>query len=259
MPGPPEAPSELRQGSLEVDEGDPFVHHQPLQLQEGRRVGGVRSVPAINHPRRDDPDGRLMQLHGPDLHRRGVGPEQEAVPQIEGVGLVHDRVVQRSIEGHEVVPIRLHLGAPGSGEAQGPEDGPELVDDLGHRVPPAPPPPRPGKGEIQIAVLHHPHQLPAPLSGSSRAPGPSPSPGWLPPRPPDVPPGQGSPAPSGSRRSARPSGPDTGCAGLREPRRRRPPKWPPAPRISRAFNASIKRFIPTHCSLRSPLPLAETC
>ena len=63
-----EGAEEFLDGALEVGEADALVHQQAFHLVEHRRVGQV-GVAAVDAPRADNADRRLLGLHGPHLHR----------------------------------------------------------------------------------------------------------------------------------------------------------------------------------------------
>ena len=67
---------ERQQRALEVGERDALVDREPLDLVELRRVRGV-GVAAVDAARDDDVDRRRLLLHRADLHRRGVGAQQQ--------------------------------------------------------------------------------------------------------------------------------------------------------------------------------------
>ena len=82
---------------------------------------------------------RRLGLHGADLHRRGVGPEQHALAvglgaEVEGVVHLPRRVLGRDVESGEVAEVVLDVGALGDAEPHVGEDRGDLVDDLAHRV-----------------------------------------------------------------------------------------------------------------------------
>jgi hypothetical protein len=52
---------------------DVAVDHQPFDLVEHRRVGSIR-VRTVDATRRDDPQGRTLREHRPQLYRAGVRP-----------------------------------------------------------------------------------------------------------------------------------------------------------------------------------------
>ena len=106
---------------------------------EHRHVGGVSRVAAEHPPRHDRIDRRFDGLHDPDLDRGGVGAQQGAtrftVVHVEGVVHVSGRVVGRKVEGTEVVPLVLDLGALGHSEAHTHENVLEAFPGLGDHVP----------------------------------------------------------------------------------------------------------------------------
>ena len=56
---------------------DAGVHGEALDLVEHRRVGGVQRVGAERAARAHDIDGQFALQQRPDLHRRGVGAQDE--------------------------------------------------------------------------------------------------------------------------------------------------------------------------------------
>ncbi len=153
-------PREAGERRLEVHEADSLVHRQAFELEERRRVGRVPGVVAVHHPRDDHAIGRRPRLHHPDLHRRGMGAEQDAVlalaGQVEGVVQVHRRMVGREIEGAEVVPLGLRLGAHRDGEAELAEDGDHLVEHTGDRMERADPAAPARHGEVPLGAARRP-------------------------------------------------------------------------------------------------------
>ena len=65
------------------------VDSQSFQLLEARSVRCVKWVASVNGSRRYNANGRLMLLHGPDLHRRSMAAQQQAWRQVKRV--VHIR------------------------------------------------------------------------------------------------------------------------------------------------------------------------
>ncbi|RMO19822.1 hypothetical protein ALQ47_05273 [Pseudomonas cichorii] len=63
---------ELFDGAFQIRKVDIAVDQQAFDLVEHRRVGDIR-ITAVYTTRADDADRRLLRLHGPHLHRRGVG------------------------------------------------------------------------------------------------------------------------------------------------------------------------------------------
>ena len=115
-----------------------LVDHQPLDLMEHGRVCHV-VVAAVGAARRDDAVRRRLRLHGADLHRRGVGPEQHALARLVGAeveGVVHlpRRVLRRDVERREVVEVVLDVGPFDDPEAHVGEDRDQLVQHLADGV-----------------------------------------------------------------------------------------------------------------------------
>ena len=108
--------------ALEVREIDVLVEHEALDLVEHWRVRHV-GIASIDRPGRDQTDRHALQLHGADLHRRGVGPEQAPVAEVEGVVHRPRRMVGGDVERLEIVEIVLDLGSLGHAEPGPPEDG----------------------------------------------------------------------------------------------------------------------------------------
>ncbi len=65
--------------SLQVAEGDVGIDAEPFELMEDGRVGRVRRVVAVHLAGADDAHRRRRLFHGADLHRRGMGAQQQAV------------------------------------------------------------------------------------------------------------------------------------------------------------------------------------
>ena len=131
---------------LEVAEVDVAVDHQPFDLVEHRRVGGV-AVGAVDPARRDDPQRRAVRHHRAHLHRarcacaaasRAAVRVRRLVGEIERVVHRPRRVALGHVERGEVVPVVLDLGPGGDREAEVGEDLGELVHHLADRVDRAP-------------------------------------------------------------------------------------------------------------------------
>ena len=135
-------PGEGVDGAGQVAEGDALVDGQALDLVEHGRVAGVEGVAAVAAARHHRVDGRRAALHDPDLHGRGVGAEHDlfgpAELHVEGVPHRPGRVGGGHVEGFEVVPVGLHLGAFGHLVAEGEEDLLQLPLHLGDGVEVAP-------------------------------------------------------------------------------------------------------------------------
>ena len=96
-------------------------------------------VAAIGAARCDDSVRRRLGLHRPDLHRRGVGPEQHALAplvgaEIEGVVHLARRVLRRDIERREIVEVVLDVGPFDDAEAHVGENRDQLIQHLADRV-----------------------------------------------------------------------------------------------------------------------------
>ena len=113
---------EILETALKVPHMRFLVDHQPFELMEHRRMGGIR-IRAVGAARGDDPDRRLLALHGPDLYRRRVGPQKLALTglvgrQIEGIVHLPGRMFGRDIEGGEIMEIVFDIAALGDGKTQ---------------------------------------------------------------------------------------------------------------------------------------------
>ncbi len=129
------------EGALEVGHGQALVHGEQLDLVEDGRVGGVQLVGAVDAARADHVDRQLTVEQGADLHGRGVGAQHDAglgaaVGPLheEGVRLTARRVVRADVQGVEVEPLRLDLGALGDLVAHGHEDVLDALRERGQRV-----------------------------------------------------------------------------------------------------------------------------
>src|SRR5439155_22777222 len=125
-----DAPAKRGERRLEIDERDPFVYREPLDLLEHGGVRRVERIPAVTAPRDDDPNWRWIALERPDLHRRGVRAQQHVAAQTEAVLRVERRMVLGKVQRVEVVALGLGFGADDAREAQLLEDVADLVDDL---------------------------------------------------------------------------------------------------------------------------------
>src|SRR6266849_355576 len=68
---------EILDGAGEIAESDIGVHGEAFDLVKGEGMRGVRIVAAIDLAGNDDAHGRLLLLHGADLHGRSVRAEKE--------------------------------------------------------------------------------------------------------------------------------------------------------------------------------------
>src|SRR6478735_5299848 len=100
--------------SSQVRHGQALVDRQRLDLVEHRGMRRVEVVGPEHLARGDDVDRRGPLQHGPDLYRRGLGAQDETtVGRLDEEGVLHlaGRVVLAEVEGVEVHPLRLDLGA----------------------------------------------------------------------------------------------------------------------------------------------------
>ena len=133
--------------TLEVAESNALVHDQALDLVKLRQVAGIGRIGTVDGARADHVDGRLLRLHGVDLHARGLGAQQHvglAVGVRLGVrnaaGVVVDhvkrvagrtaRVIHGGVERREVVVGGVDHGAGLDSVADAAEDVLGLLDDL---------------------------------------------------------------------------------------------------------------------------------
>ena len=145
---PPHASGKFGEGGLEVHEGDSLVDDQALDLQEDGRMRGVVCVTSVDPARSDDPDRWPVRLHRTDLDRGGVTSQQRRAVQIKRVLLVGSRMVERRVQGDEVVPLRFSLGATRPRETEVAEDAPYLFHDAAHGMDRSGPTPSAGKRQI---------------------------------------------------------------------------------------------------------------
>ncbi len=94
----------------------------------------VERITPVAETRDDHAHRRLVRLHDAGLHRRRVAAQDDAVGQVERVPHVGGRVLERDVEGLEVVPLRLRLRAAHPREAQLPEDLADLIDHPRYRM-----------------------------------------------------------------------------------------------------------------------------
>ncbi len=126
--GPKELLGEHQQGLLQVGETDILVDVQALDLVENAvrtRADGLVAEHATGH---DHPQWRLTPLHFPNLHRAGVGAEQQIGVALDEKGVLHVpcRMLFGKIETGEHMPIVFNLRAIRHREAHPIEDGKDL-------------------------------------------------------------------------------------------------------------------------------------
>ena len=149
---------EVLEGALEVAHRDPLVDAEPLDLVEHRHVGGV-VVAAKRFAGNDHPLRRAANEHAADLHRRGVGPEQPRIVDVEGVLRVAGRVSGRLVDQGEVVAVVFDLGPVDGLEAELAEDPPHLPGGERHRAEAAAAQWRRRAGEIERLGLEAPSPM----------------------------------------------------------------------------------------------------
>ena len=135
-----ELAGELQQRALEIGERDALVDGEQLDLRHHplvRRVGRLVAVAAARH---GDAHRRIVGVEVADLHRRGMGAQQQRLFAVhvlvepEGVPHIARGVVLGDAQAGEVVVVELHLGALDGGEAHAREGVEDLLQRLGHGV-----------------------------------------------------------------------------------------------------------------------------
>ena len=133
--------------ALKVAKGNALVDDQTLDLVELRKVAGIGRVGTVDGARANHVDGRLLRLHGVDLHARGLGAQQHVglavgvglgvrdaagviVDHVEGIAGRAARVIHGGVERGEVVVGGVDHGAGLDGVADAAEDVLGLLDDL---------------------------------------------------------------------------------------------------------------------------------
>src|SRR5438105_9268408 len=145
---------EILDSAGEITESDVGVNGEAFDLVEGERMRGVGIVTAIDLAGYDDAHGRLLLLHGANLHGRSVGAKKERrlrvfrQVQIESVHVVADGVKLGDIQGFEIVIRRFDFGAFDDGKTDGEEDVFDFLEDLTDQVMGADGTNDAGKGEV---------------------------------------------------------------------------------------------------------------
>src|SRR4051812_13119321 len=132
--------AELLQNPLQVTEMRGLVDDQSFDLVEHGSVCLV-AVAAIGPAGNDDADRRLRRQHGPDLHRRGMGAQEQPRTvrlRIEIERVVHfaSRMALGKVELGEIVVVGLDVGAFGDRKPHVGEDRGQLIHDLGYGMEP---------------------------------------------------------------------------------------------------------------------------
>ena len=123
-------------------------HVEALNLVEGRKVGSINRIAAERGTGADDAHGRAVFLHHAGLHGAGLGAQQLAAVEIEGILLVAGGVVIRGVQGIKAVPLVLNLRAIGQGEAHAAQHAHCFIAHNGNGVQPASRQGGTGHGEI---------------------------------------------------------------------------------------------------------------
>src|SRR5690606_20671293 len=120
-------PEKLCIDALEIGEGDVFCDPQPLDLMEHRRVRGV-AVDTVRASRGDHLDRGLVGASIAYLHGAGMRAQQQGqavlVVDVDVERVPHGArgVILWMVQGREVGPVVLDLGAVGNVETTGTED-----------------------------------------------------------------------------------------------------------------------------------------
>ena len=96
-------------------------------------MGGV-GITAIYGSGSDYPDRRCMFEHGPDLHRRGMGSEQDVVVYKKSILHVPGRVILGEIQCFEVVIVQFNLRTLGNLETKTGKDLGYFFSNEGNRM-----------------------------------------------------------------------------------------------------------------------------
>ena len=102
-----------------------------MEHEHVRRIDGVGPIDPAGG---DDANGRFGLFHHANLDRGGLASQQGVVVDVEIVERVAGGMLGGDIEGDEVVPFVLDLGAVGDGKAHSGEYLQQLVYGLGDDV-----------------------------------------------------------------------------------------------------------------------------
>src|SRR5690606_19845765 len=159
-----ETAQEIGEYAAQVGEADFFTNPQTFDLMEHGRMGSV-GVDTIDATGRDNTNLRHrrfvlvfldMRLHIANLHRAGVGAQQNvllhgAVFGLQVKGVVHGagRVLFRRVQRGEVVPVALDLWTVGNFETNGAEQLLDAIKTARDRMQAAARTPATGQRDIQ--------------------------------------------------------------------------------------------------------------
>ena len=126
------------QRPLEVGHRDALVDDEALDLVEDGGVRRVELIGAVDPARADHVDGQLALEHRAGLHRRGVRAQHDtALGRADEEGVLHGArgMVGGDVQGVEVEPLGLDLGALGDLVAHRDEHVLDTLHERGQRVP----------------------------------------------------------------------------------------------------------------------------
>ena len=156
--GAEEAPGEMRQGRLEVDECDSLIHGESFDLRECRCMRCIEGIVPVGQARDHHAIRRRPRAHDAHLHGRGVRAHEDALAlgthgplrvEIERVVHVEGGMIGREIQRAEIPLFRFRFGAECHGESEFTENPDDLVDDHGDGMECAGRGRAPGHGEIR--------------------------------------------------------------------------------------------------------------
>ena len=108
---PEQFPGKFRQCTFQIRKCNIFVDHQPLDLMEGRGVGGIHFIGAEHPSRRDHTNGKLSFFHFMHLGRRSLRPEKNISRNIKRILLIFCGVPVRYIQRLEIIVVFFHFGS----------------------------------------------------------------------------------------------------------------------------------------------------
>ena len=111
-----------------------LVDHQSFDLMEHGGMGDILIVAVDSNRAQMIRIGGFSLLHGPDLNRRGLGPQHDSRLHIEGILHVPGRMVLGHVEGLEVVVVGLDVGPSATLKPRDGKDPDHLVEGDGNRM-----------------------------------------------------------------------------------------------------------------------------